>query len=450
MLSCQPIKLSRRHAIKGIGLGCAALIGTSPPSIRAASASDKIKTHQSPFSSADDRFLDELERACALFFWEAADPNTGLVKDRSKADGPDSREVASIAATGFGLTALCIAHKRSYFEREKIQARVLAALRFLWERLPHERGFYYHFVNMRTGERAWKCEVSSVDSAILLCGVLTCRQYFVEAEIRGLAKQIYERADWRWLRTEDNFVGHGWKPESGLLKARWDEYCELMMIYLLAIGSPTHPVPPETWHAWKRPMFEYEGLRYINPKAPLFIHQYSHAWFDFRNRRDRYADYFENSVTATKAHRLFCLNLRSRFPKFGDDLWGITASDSAKGYTVWGGPPEQGKLDGTLVPCAAAGSLPFLPTETMRALRTMRERFDERVWKRYGFVDAFNLHTGWFNPDVIGIDVGITMLMAENARTGLVWETFMKNDEVRAAMQRAGFRTGPNPNGKFE
>jgi len=422
--------ISRRNAMKRIALGCSALMGATPQPLRAA--------NEKPLSAADDKFLDELERAGALFFWEAADPDTGLVKDRSKADGPDSREVASIAATGFGLTALCVAHERGYLERGKIRARVLATLRFLGERSPHEHGFYYHFINMRTGERVWKCEVSSIDSAILLCGVLTCHEYFAEPEIRRLAKQICERVDWPWLLTEDNFIGHGWKPETGFLKARWDEYCELMMIYLLAIGSRRHPVPAKTWQAWKRPAFAYEGLRYLNPHAPLFIHQYSHAWFDFRNRPDRYADYFENSVTATKAHRLFCLNLRDRFPKFSEELWGITASDSAKGYVAWGGPPEQGKLDGTLVPCAAAGSLPFLPVETMRVLRTMRERFGERVWKRYGFVDAFNPHTDWFNPDVIGIDVGITVLMAENVRTGFVWKTFMKNEEARRGMERAG------------
>ena len=234
---------------------------------------------------------------------------------------------------------------------------------------------------------------------------------------------------------------HGWYPEKGFIKNRWDHYSELMIIYLLAIGSPTHPVPAATWEAFSRPWFEYEGIRYINSPAPLFIHQYSHAWFDFRRKRDRHANYFENSVLATRAHIRFCANLRPRFPHFSEDLWGITASDWEKGYTAWGGPPEQGKLDGTLVPCAAGGSLPFLPKECLRTLRVMRSRFDERVWKRYGFVDAFNPHTGWFAPDVIGIDVGITMLMAENLRTGFVWKTFMKNADVRRAMDRVGFVT---------
>ena len=235
-------------------------------------------------------------------------------------------------------------------------------------------------------------------------------------------------------------MSHGWKPESGFLKSSWDSYSELMMLYLLGIGSPTHPIAAETWSAWKRPEFDYEGIHYINPLAPIFIHQYSQAWFDFRGKRDAFTDYFENSILATRAHRLFCIQLQKRFPHFGADLWGITASDSAKGYRAWGGPPEQDQLDGTLVPAAAGGSLPFLPGECIQTLRTMRERFGDGVWKRYGFIDAFNPQTNWFNEDVIGIDVGITLLMAENVRSQFIWKTFMKNQEVMTGMEKAGFR----------
>jgi len=390
-------------------------------------------------SKGDDEFLDELERAATLYFWEAADGYTGLVKDRSSADGTDSREIGSIAATGFGLTALCIADARGYLTHDQARQRVLATLRFLWDGLPQQHGFFHHFISVHTGERIWKSEVSSIDTALLLCGVLTCRQHFSDREIRRLATKIYDRVDWTWMLNGGRTFSHGWYPESGFIKNRWDAYSELMMLYLLALGSRTHPVPASTWEAWKRPQFDYQGRLYTNTDAPLFIHQYSHAWFDFRGRRDAYTDYFENSVTATKAHRLFCLNLRTRFPHYSADRWGITASDSAAGYTAWGGPPEQGKLDGTLVPCAAGGSIPFLPVETLRTLRAMREEFGGRVWKRYGFIDAFNPQTGWFGPDVIGIDVGITMLMAENARSGFVWHTFMKNHEAQEGMKRAGF-----------
>jgi len=313
-------------------------------------------------------------------------------------------------------------------------------LRFLWKSCPHEHGFFYHFMNCSSGERAFKSEVSSIDSSILFCGVLTSRAYFDDAEIRSLATQLYERADWQWFLNGGRAVSMGWKPETGFLKARWDHYCELMMIYLLGIGSPTHAIPPDSWKAWSRPVINYQGIEYISGKDPIFTHQYSHAWFDFRGKRDAYADYFENSVKATKAHKLFCLSLRERFPDYDEDLWGITASDSAHGYVAWGGPPPIGPLDGSVVPCTAAGSLPFLPRDAIRVLQNLRVKFEEKAWKRYGFVDAFNPLTDWYDPDVIGLDLGISLVMAENARSGFVWETFMKNEEARRGMERAGFQ----------
>ena len=392
------------------------------------------------FSPADLALLDDLVQSGFRYFWEAAHPRTGLVKDRSRADGPDDRTIASIAATGFGLTALCIADERRLGDREQIRERVRTTLRFFWEQAEQKHGFFHHFIHWETGAREWKCEVSSIDTALLLAGVLTCRQYFADREIRELARKIYERVDWRWMLNGGSTLSMAWYPERGFRANRWKAYCEHNLLYLLAIGSPTHPIPAASWEAWERPRHEYEGMRYLGSDAPLFVHQFSHAWFDFRGRRDRHADYFENSVIATKAHLRFCTHLGARFPQFGEELWGITASDSAHGYTAWGGPPEMGKLDGSIVPCAAAGSLPFLPRETLRTLHFMRERFGEKIWKRYGFVDAFNPHTGWVNPDVIGIDVGISLLMAENARSGFVWKTFMKNPEMERALRRAGFR----------
>jgi hypothetical protein len=213
-----------------------------------------------------------------------------------------------------------------------------------------------------------------------------------------------------------------------------------MMMYLLGLGSSTHPLRSEAWFAWKRTVFEYDGLRYVGSFAPLFVHQYSQAWFDFRNKRDRYTDYFENSVIATDVHRRFCLQLNEQFIDYTNALWGITASDSNKGYVIWGGPPAMGPIDGTIVPAATGGSLPFLPDATMRVLRTIHDHYPD-AWCRYGFVDAFNPLNSWYDTDVIGIDTGITMLMAENARTGFVWETFMKNAEAQRGMAIAGFKT---------
>ena len=392
------------------------------------------------FSSEDDRFLEELEKANYLYFWEQAHPQTGLVLDRCNVRQNSRGVVASIAATGFGLTALSIGEKRGYVTHAQARDRVLTTLRFLWKKLPHHRGFFFHFAHVETGERQWDSEISSIDTALLLCGLLTCQRHFHHEEIRHLAYAIFNRVDWTWLSEDTSLLPHGWMPESGFLPYRWDGYSELMMMYLLGLGSYTHPLPQQTWNAWKRTVFEFDGVRFIGAFAPLFVHQYSQAWFDFRGKRDKYTDYFQNSVLATQVHRQFCLELGKQFPDYSEDLWGITASDSEHGYVVWGGPPAIGPIDGTVVPSAAAGSLPFVPRECLRVLRTMKDRYHD-AWCRYGLVNAFNPLKKWYDTDVVGIDTGITMLMAENARTGFVWDTFMKNPEARRGMGRAGFES---------
>ena len=392
-----------------------------------------------PYEGTDEQLLDEIQRATFSFFWDEASSNTGQVKDRALANGNDSKKMSSIAATGFGLTSLCIGDQREYGKHPEILERVRKTLRFLANDLPNEHGFFYHFIHMGTGQRWEKCELSSIDSSLLYCGVLTARQYFADQEIKDLATKIYERVDWPWMLNGGKTFSMGWHPESGFLDSRWEHFCELMMIYLLAIGSPTHPVPPSSWNAWTRPKIKYQGIEYISGDDPIFTHQYSQAWFDFRNKRDAYADYFENSIKATRAHKLFCLSLRNWFPDYSDNLWGISASDYVKGYTAWGGPPPQGPIDGSIVPCATGGSLPFLFDDCIRVLRNLRGRYRDKVWMKYGFVDAFNPLTGWYDADVLGIDLGITMLMAENHRSGFVWNTFMKNPEATTAMQKAGF-----------
>ncbi|MBV8833274.1 MAG: hypothetical protein JO108_29105 [Acidobacteriaceae bacterium] len=393
---------------------------------------------QPQLSKDDDDLLDEIERADFRFFWEQADPTTGLVKDRCKAKTPDHGNVASIAATGFGLTALCIAERRGYISLNEARGRVFSTLQFIWEKMPNHRGFFFHFANIVTGERIWDSEISSIDTAILLCGILTCKQHFRHAEIIRLASAIYNRVEWTWLSEDTSLLPHGWSPEGGFLPYRWDYYSELMMMYLLGLGSASHPLPPSTWHAWKRLTFEYEGIRYIGSFAPLFIHQYSQGWFDFRGKRDRYVDYFKNSIKATEVHRRFCIELSKRFPDYSMDLWGITASDSQYGYVAWGGPPETGPIDGTVVPSATGGSLTFMPDGCLRVLRNIRKNYGG-AWSPYGFVNAFNPIKKWYDTDVVAIDTGITMIMAENLRSGFVWTTFMKNAEAQRGFERAGF-----------
>jgi len=244
--------------------------------------------------------------------------------------------------------------------------------------------------------------------------------------------------EWPWMLNGGNTFSMGWYPKTGFLLTRWDHYCELMMLYLLAIGSPTHSVDPSLWNNFSRPRTDYGPYVFISDEDPLFVHQYSHAWYDFQGKRDAYADYFRNSVLATQAHKSFCLSLNRGYD---DDYWGITASDWEHGYTAWGGPPLIGPVNGSVVPCATAGSLPFLPGECIRVLRSLKERFGEDAWGRYGFCDAFHPQLQWYDPDVLGIDLGIGLLMAENLRSGFVWKTFMKNPEAVDAMKKCGFHS---------
>jgi len=412
-------------------------------SILSGYAREPLPAPQHSLSASDEAFLEDLEHRSFQYFWEQANPRTGLVLDRTRTDGSladeDHRSVASIAATGFGLTALCIAAERRWIQPREARARVRNTLRFFAEQALQEHGWFYHWLDGSTGERRWKSEVSSIDTALLIAGALTARQYFHDdAEIVRLATKIYERIDFPWmLNSHPTLLAMGWHPETGFLKSRWDDYSEHPVLYLLAIGSPTHPITPQSWYAWKRNWNHYDGYTYLG-KTPLFTYQYSHAWVDFRNRRElkgEHIDYFENSVKATLAHRLFCIDLAKEFSGYGPNIWGISASDSIKGYVAWGGPPRDLAIDGTVVPYAAAGSLMFIPQLASAALRTMRERYGERIYGKYGFVDAFNPNTGWVNRDVIGIDLGITLLSAENARTGNVWRWFMRNPEIPKAME---------------
>ena len=399
-------------------------------------------------SRQDELFIEDLQRRSFEYFWKQADPKTGLVPDRARMDGAPLDDnhvnVASIAATGFGLTALCIAAEREWITSQQARERTRNTLRFFAERAFQEHGWFYHWLDAKKGERRWNSEVSSIDTALLLAGVLTARQYFrADAEIVSLATKIYDRVDFAWMRNGDaHLLSHGWKPETGFLKPRWDTYSEDTILYLLAIGSRTHSISPAAWYALWRDRYRYEGHSYFTTiGVPLFMHQYSHAWVDYRNRRevkgDR-IDYFENSISATLAHRAFCINLSGEFKEFGPNMWGITASDSEKGYLAWGGPPRDPAIDGTIVPSAAGGSLMLTPDISVAALRTMREKYGDRVYGVYGFVDAFNPNTGWIDSDVIGINAGIILLSAENMRTGNVWKWFMRNSEIPRAMEKTG------------
>ena len=294
-----------------------------------------------------------------------------------------------------------------------------------------------------TGERRWNSEISSIDTALLLSGVLTVKQCFADnSRVVRSSDNIYRRVDFQWMLNGDQYLlSHGWRPESGWIPNRWHDYSEEMVLYLLAIGSPTHPIPAASWYAWERTWQTYGGYTYLAAVPPLFIHQFSHAWVDFRGRKEAQApfvDYYDNSVKATRAQRQFFIDVLSKeFPDYSENIWGLTASDYINGYIAWGAPPRDPATDGTVVPCASAGSLMFTPDISLPALKEMRARFGGKIYGRYGFTDAFNPGTGWANTDVIGIDLGITLLSAENLRTGKVWYWFMNNPEMLEAMRLA-------------
>lgn len=414
----------------------------SPHAIASVEAIAVQRSFPQTFSTRDEAFLEDLERRSFQYFLEQSNSRTGLVLDRARTDGSPADDehhtVASIAATGFALTTLCIAAERRWIAKDDARERVRTTLRFFAERALQEHGWFYHWLDINTGERRWKSEVSSIDTALLIAGALTARQYFHDdREIARLAEQIYERIDFPWmLNGHPTLLSMGWHPETGFIKHRWDDYSEHPILYLLAIGSPTHPITPAAWYAWKRNWNQYAGYNYLG-KTPLFTYQYSHAWVDFRNRREakgEHIDYFENSVKATLAHRRFCMDLAKEFKGYGPNMWGISASDSIRGYVAWGGPPRDRAIDGTVVPYAAAGSLMFVPHLSLAALKTMRAKYPN-TYGKYGFADAFNPNTGWINRDVIGIDLGITLLATENARSGNIWRWFMRNREIMKAMK---------------
>lgn len=427
-----------------IGPALGLLIFLQTPGIAAPS-----KSPGRQISKSDRAFLEELSYRSFLFFWEQADPHTGLIPDRALVVGLPAeghvRNIANLAATGFGLTAICIGAKHQWITGQQAKRRILLTLNFLATQAPEVHGFYYHWMDKTNGQRIMHSEISSIDTALLLAGVLTTREAFPhDVDIVRLATFIYQRVDFKWmLNGSPVLLSHGWVPGSGFLTHRWDSYCELMILYLEGIGSPTHPIPAASWYAWRRPLVHFEGYTFVGD-LPLFTQQYSQAWIDMRGLRDAPPsdiDYFQNSIAATLANRAFCLRFQKAFPKsYSDSIWGVTASDSPRGYMVWGEPSDFASIDGTVTPCAPGGSLVFAPKICVRALEAMREKFGSKVYSRYGFADAFNPTEGWYDRDVIGIDVGVTLLSAENLLDGGVWKMFMRNNNIQRAMVAAKLR----------
>ncbi|HEX9108900.1 MAG TPA: glucoamylase family protein [Longimicrobiales bacterium] len=429
-----------------------------------------------------DAFLDDLERRTVAWFTETTDPNTGLTPDRAP-----QPPFCSIAAVGFALTAYPIGTERGYLTRAQARQWVLHTLQWFWNAPQGPQadatgyhGFFYHMLDLRTGKRFEKVELSTIDSALLFAGMLFDREYFDqpdsdEVRIRALADSIYFRADWQWFAPRPPLVAMDWKPEVGYHPADWRGYNEAMIMYVLALGSPTHPIAPAAWDTWTSTYQwgTYAGQEHVG-FAPLFGHQFSHVWIDFRGIQDAYMrgkgiDYFENSRRATLAQRAYAQANPMGWKDYGDDIWGLTAGDGpADGtftidgrartfftYSARGADFTEQRDDGTITPEGAGGSMPFAPEVVIPALMAMKARYGTDLYSTYGFVDGFNptftvtptygrvvQGKGWVDTQYVGIDQGPLLAMVENYRSGLVWKYMRKSPYIRKGLQRAGFTGG--------
>ena len=436
-------------------------------------------------SARQTAFLDTLQRRTFDFFWERTNPRNGLTPDRWP-----TKSFSSIAAVGFGLAAYPIGVERGYITRAQARDRVLATLKFFWH-APHDsaesgvtgyRGFYYHFLDMETGYRFERVELSTIDTTLLLGGILVCQMYFAgdapgEAAIRAYADSIYHRVDWRWAQARPPRVSMGWHPATGFIKADWAGYNEAMLLYVLALGTPTFALDSAAWQAWTS---TYQWGRFHGQDhvgfAPLFGHQYSHMFIDFRGISDSYMkdkgiEYFENSRRATYSQRSYAVANPDEWKGYGANSWGLTASDGPADdslvidgrmrrfteYFARGASFNEVWDDGTIAPTALGGSIPFAPEITIPTLVSMREKHGNALFGRYGFADAYNETypgdrtpgmgrtipgRGWYDTDYLGIDQGPILIMAENYRTGLIWNLLRKHPAIIRGLRRAGFTGG--------
>lgn len=463
------------------------LIGWSscgrPAAVPAFEVAAGLPERSASLTAAQAAFLDTLQERAFRFFWERSDPRTGMTPDRWPTES-----FVSVGAVGFALTAYPIGIERGWITRNEGVERVTNTLRFFWE-APQDsaasgstgyRGFFYHFLDPRTGHRFEQVELSTVDTALFLAGALFCQSYFdrpEEAEIGRLADQLYARVDWRWAQVRPPVIALGWSPEEGHLPYDWRGYNEAMILQLLALGSPSHAVGRESWNAWlegyRWDSFEgQEGVQF----SPLFGHQYSHIWIDFRGIQDDYMrsrgiDYFENSRRATYAQQAYAIRNPSGFRGYGRWEWGLTACDGPldatlqidgqerEFHTYWGRGVSALHIadDGTICPSGAGGSIVFAPEIVVPTLIEMRRKYGTPLFGKYGFLDAYNPtldipvkthhgqvipEVGWFDTDYLGIDQGPFVAMIENHRSELVWKTLRRNPHIVRGLRAAGFGGG--------
>lgn len=416
--------------------------------------------------------MEEMKSRTFQFFWETADSVYYQIPDRYP-----SQPFSSIAATGFGLTSYLVGIENGYVTRESAAERVEATLSALWEMPQHEnsdsvsgyKGFYYHFLTVDKAERFKEVELSTIDTGLLMAGVLSVQSYFdgeseIETNIRALADQLYRRVEWDWAMQEDGLMSMGWRPERGFIEAKWTGYNEAMVLLLMAMGSPTHPIADSSWRKWCE---TYQWMDFYQPHinfTPLFGHQYSHMYIDFRGIQDEYTrdkniDYFQNSRIATLANQDYSIRNPMGFTGYSNRQWGLTACDGPghgsstvingkeinfTGYMARGASGRDVRDDGTLSPTAVGGSIPFLPDTCILTLEHLWNTHYDSLIGEYGFKDAFNLSIPgeWYDYEYLGIDQGPILIMAENHETELVWNLMKKNPYILEGLRKAGFTGG--------
>lgn len=457
------------HLFLALVLICA-MVGTAYANPSKAVDNWKISSHQL-------NVLEDLQHDTFKFFWETTNPKNGLTPDRYP-----NPEFSSVAGVGFALTAYLVGVEKNYVTREQAAERTLTTLRFLLDSPQGKsvggttgyKGFFYHFLDTDSGYRSQDSEVSTIDTALLMAGVLSSLSYFdadnpTEAHIRATADALYRRIDWTWAYSASHkpLLSMGWRPETGFLHYYWRGYNEAMILYILALGSPTHPIDALSWQKWTSTYdwdsyYKYQHVNF----GPLFGHQYSHVWIDFRGIQDAYMrskgiDYFINSRRATYASQAYCIDNPNSWKGYNDKVWGLTASDGPDGaalvngdrptifnnYWARGTSAAYVNDDGTIAPTAVGGSTPFAPEITIPTLEYFCTAFGDRLYGEYGLKDAFNLSypdqpDGWFDDHYLSIDQGPILLMTENYRTKFIWNLMKKNPYIKRGLERAGFAGG--------
>jgi hypothetical protein len=390
-------------------------------------------------SLTDRELLNKIERDSLQYFIRLSYKTTGLTRDSSRPGSP-----ASIAATGFALAAVAIGHSRGWISDQHAEDQLTKTLKTLLYKAEHKNGFFYHFLDVQTGKRVWNSEASSIDTALLVAGALLAAQYFPGTPIEKMAREIYDRIEWRWMMNNTMLMCMGWKPETGFLPYYWDTYNEHLILQALAIGSSTHPISANAWDEWLRNEDIFNDKRIIySYSGSLFTYQFPQAFIDFRQLDDSGIDYAENSRLASLANREYTLAEQEKYKSYTNGSWGLSASVGPGGYKAYGGKPGEGLHDGTIAPYAAVSSIVFTPEESLEAIRYFYS-LGQNLYGNFGFKDAFNLDKNWWAGEYLGIDQGISVLMLENyLNDGIVWKKFMALKEIQHWIEKCKLAKKP-------